>query len=202
MSALPSSSGPASSLRDRLRADTREAHEALDASFAGMFSDSTGAAYRRFIAMNLAAHAAIDPILATSLPAAPWEGEAPADRLDAARRDARALGLEPEATPAFPLPRPDLFQALGIAYVLEGSRLGAKYMLRAIKRDEPSGDAWWPTHYLEASSDARPFTRLLDRMTAERADEADIRRAVEAADTTFRFFRGLCGDDEKRTTRV
>ncbi|WP_061930797.1 biliverdin-producing heme oxygenase [Aureimonas sp. AU22] len=201
MSASPSSQS-VPSLRDRLRADTREAHEALDASFAGMFADATGTRYARFIAMNRAAHAAIDPVLAASPLAGLKDEEAPADRLDAAHRDALALGLAPAPPVRFPLPGPDLFEAFGIAYVLEGSRLGAKYMLRAIKIDQRTDDVRWPTDYLEASSDARPFTRLLDRMAAERADEPAIRRAVEAADVTFRFFRSLCGDDDKRTTRA
>lgn len=202
LTAQSSAAEPAPSLRDRLRADTRDAHEALDASFEGMFSDASGALYRRFIAMNLAAHAAIEPILAASPLDLPDDGEPSADRLAAARRDAAALGVETGETAPFPLPRPDLFEALGIAYVLEGSRLGAKYMSRAIKRDERPGGARWPTHYLEASSDARPFARLLDRMAAEAAGEADARRAVDAADVTFRYFRALCGDDQRRTTRA
>ncbi|RIY00055.1 hypothetical protein D3218_12190 [Aureimonas flava] len=167
-----------------------------------MFGDATGQLYRRFIAMNLAAHEAIEPVLAAS-PLGPAEaGEASADRLDAARRDARALGIEAPAAPDFPLPSPDLFEAFGIAYVLEGSRLGAKYMSRAIKRDERGDDARWPTDYLDVSGDVRPFTRLLERMAAEPTGEADVRRAVQAADVTFRFFRAMSGDDQKRTTRA
>ncbi len=200
--ASPSQDHPAPSLRDRLRADTREAHEALDASFAGMFSDPEGAHYRRFIAMNLAAHEAIEPVLAASPLGLMEDGTPETPRLRAARQDARQLGL-PDISPGrFPLPAPDLAEAFGIAYVLEGSRLGAKYMSRAIKRDTSGGDTRWPTYYLEASADVRPFTRLLERMAAEPVDEAGIRRAVEAADTTFRFFRMLCGQDEKRTTRA
>lgn len=201
LSASPSSSRPAPSLRDRLRADTREAHEALDASFAGMFADATGAEYRRFIAMNLAAHEAIEPVLAQS-PLGRLQDEGETGRLDAARRDASELGVEAASGPVFPLPGPDIFEAFGVAYVLEGSRLGAKYMSRAIKRDRNVNGAGLPTAYLEASSDARPFTRLLDRMAAEAADEADVRRAVAAAEATFRYFRSLSGDDQKRTNRV
>lgn len=202
MSAIPAPSRSEPSLRDRLRADTQAAHEALDASFADMFADTSGGQYRRFIAMNLQAHEAIEPVLAQSPLGRPGADGDHADRLDAARRDAEVLGVEPRAAAPFSLPRPDIFEAFGIAYVLEGSRLGAKYMSRAIKRDERLSGARWPTHYLEASSDARPFTWLLDRMAAEPAGEADMRRAVAAADATFRYFRMLCGDDDERTTRA
>lgn len=167
-----------------------------------MFSDPDGARYRRFIAMNLAAHEAIEPVLAASPLGLMDDGTPETPRLRAARQDARHLNLPETSAARFPLPTPDLAEALGIAYVLEGSRLGAKYMSRAIKRDASGGDTRWPTSYLEASGDARPFTRLLERMAAEPIDEAGIRRAVDAADTTFRFFRMLCGQDEKRTTRA
>ncbi|WP_279481972.1 biliverdin-producing heme oxygenase [Aureimonas sp. SK2] len=173
----------------------------MDALFDGMFNDATGAQYKRFIAMNLAAHEAIEPVLAQS-PIGLRVDEGDAGRLDAARRDAAELRIEAAPAPEFPLPRPDLFEAFGIGYVLEGSRLGAKYMSRAIKRDRDVNGGSWPTAYLEASSDARPFTRLLDRMAAEPSDEADIRRAVAAADATFRYFRTLCGDEPRRTNRV
>ncbi|WP_156369400.1 biliverdin-producing heme oxygenase [Aureimonas sp. Leaf324] len=202
LSATPAPSRAEPSLRDRLRTDTRDAHEALDASFSDMFADASGAQYRRFIAMNREAHEAIEPVLAGSPLGRPGAGGDHADRLDAAQRDAQALGIEPRPASPFPLPRPDIFEAFGIAYVLEGSRLGAKYMLRAINRDERLSGARWPTHYLEASSDARPFTRLLDRMAAEPASEDDMRRATAAADATFRYFRMLCGDDDERTTRA
>ncbi|WP_182086825.1 biliverdin-producing heme oxygenase [Aureimonas sp. ME7] len=190
------------SLRDRLRSDTREAHEALDASFADMFGDAEGARYRRFLRMNHLAHEAIEPILSGS--PLDWTGrDAPdAGRLAAVRRDAEAIGLPPEPAPGFPIENPDLPEALGIAYVLEGSRLGAKFMLRALKREGAGSGDPWPTAYLEASSDARPFAHLIERMDAEPMNEGMVRRAVSAADETFRFFQRLAEDSATRTIRV
>lgn len=177
----------AASLRDRLRRDTRIEHEALDACFEGMFAEPDLRRYRVFTAMNLAAHRAVEPILTAVPPGPRWS---PGRRLAALEEDARALALPEHEPAAFPIPRPDRAEAFGIAYVLEGSRLGAKFMMRALGdpgvRDD--GDPV-PARYLGASSDIGPFRDLLAAMAEAGLTEDERLRAIAAASATFRFFR-------------
>lgn len=192
---MPAEMLPGEALRDHLRADTREAHEALDARFADMIGGDP-ARYELFLVMNRDAHAAIEPLLASSPLAARW---AATGRLEAARLDCRLLGLE-ETKPATHL---DLVvdgvpAAFGLAYVLEGSRLGAKYLLRALARAPARNPR--PTHYLEASSDAAPFTGLMRAMARESFSQAELSRSTEVARQTFRFFGRLADEHETSGT--
>ncbi|WP_062016248.1 biliverdin-producing heme oxygenase [Aureimonas sp. AU4] len=183
---------PGETLRDRLRADTREAHEALDARFSPMMAGDAGR-YALFLLMNRDAHAAIEPLLSASPLAGEWRATG---RLEAARQDCRILGLPAErAVPAPPeLDAGTRAGALGLAYVLEGSRLGAKYLLRALAR-APARNPF-PTHYLEASSDAGPFTGLMRAMARESFSPAELSRSTEVARHTFRFFGRLADEHE------
>lgn len=173
-------------LRDRLRAETREPHEALDARFAAMMGGER-AVYARFLAMNRDAHAALEPLLARSPLGETWRADG---RLAAARRDCDALGLaEPAAPSRFERAELTRAEAFGVAYVLEGSRLGAKFLLRGLARD-PARNSM-PTHYLQASSDAGPFAGLLRSMAETGLPRDEFDASVEAARATFRFFGRL-----------
>lgn len=193
--AEPSGDRPAR-LRDRLREETRPEHEALDALFETMFRPDAAALYATFLRMNREAHRAIEPRLAGG--ALPEDLAPGGERRRAAERDCAALGLPDASAPherdlaARLLPeRPTRFEALGMAYVLEGSRLGARFMLKALARGEAGADArnGLPAHYLEASGDTRPFADLLKAMERASAREGD--EAVRAARATFRYFTAL-----------
>ncbi|MBB3997011.1 biliverdin-producing heme oxygenase [Aureimonas pseudogalii] len=176
-------------LRERLRIETRQDHEALDALFDGMLEDESDRRYRGFVAMNLLAHRAIEPRLVGALAEAGWQ---PGDRLEAAERDARALGLEAAEPPPFPLAPLAVPAAFGVAYVLEGSRLGARFMLKALKaREADAPRNRLPTHYLQASGDPSPFRNLLTAMNEAGMTEDDQTLAIEAARRTFRYFRQI-----------
>lgn len=190
----PASAGE--TLRDRLRADTREAHEALDARFAAMMAGDTNR-YALFLVMNRDAHAAIEPLLAAGPLAGAWQATG---RLEAVRRDCQVLGLGEERAepPRFGLDAGSRAAAFGLAYVLEGSRLGAKYLLRALARAPARNPL--PTHYLEASSDAGPFTGLMRAMARESFSPAEFSRSTEVARHTFRFFGRLADEHETAGT--
>jgi heme oxygenase len=176
-------------LRERLRTETRQDHEALDALFDGMLQDEGDGRYRGFVAMNLLAHRAIEPRLVSALAEAGWQ---PGDRLEAAERDAHALGLETVEPPPFALAPLALPAAFGVAYVLEGSRLGARFMLKALQaREADATRNGLPTHYLQASGDPSPFRNLLTAMNEAGMTEEDQTLAVEAARQTLRYFRQI-----------
>ncbi len=188
------SSEPDARLRDRLRAETRGEHEALDALFADMLEPGSGDLYTTFLRMNREAHRAIEPLLA------PADLAFDASRREAAERDCAALGLGSETAPAERerartlLPsRPGRAEAFGMAYVLEGSRLGARFMIKALRAEGRDADSRkdLPTHYLEASGDTRPFADLLKAMEVASLSRSEADTAVEAARTTFRYFRAL-----------
>jgi heme oxygenase len=135
----PNGSREAETLRDRLRRATGPAHGRLDSAFAGL-DLRLRPDYERFLLVNARVVPALEQAMERGgiervLP--DWPGRR---RAAALRRDLRRLGL------AAPLPTPlpaalesgTAFGQLGIAYALEGSRLGARLLLRAV---ETSSDA-------------------------------------------------------------
>ena len=152
--------------------------------------------YEGFLRMNLAAHRQIEPILAASAIAnvtPPWQL---GHRLEALEADARAFGVSAAPSRPFPIAAPDLSQAFGMAYVLEGSRLGAKFLLKGLAR-APAQNR--PVGYLQASSDPEPFRRLLAALDREALSPPDIERMVDAANRTFQYFRALTEGAAART---
>ena len=185
-------------LRDRLRVETRPEHEALDAEFAEMLRPDAQDLYARFLMTNRAGHAALEPILLQSpLAHAQGGGWQAHGRLDALAADCTALGLPEWSGPAFAPGRPTFSQALGMAYVLEGSRLGAGFLLKALRRQDPASGL--PVRYLEVSSDPEPFRRLLAMMNAHSPSKGEADSTIAAANGTFRYFRALA---ERARTRM
>lgn len=179
-------------LRDRLRMETRAEHEALDAGFADMLAPGQEPLYARFLLTNRAGHEAVEPLLSRS--SLPWTDDG---RLAALRADCRALRLPrlsppPPARLSLALP-----EALGAAYVLEGSRLGAAFLFKALRRNGPSG---LPVRYLQASSDPAPFRRLIGLANETAWSGAEMDRAVASANRTFRTFRALAEGARIRMT--
>lgn len=178
------------SLRQFLRSGTTDRHAALDRFFEGMTEASGPGLYQRFIAMNHAAHAALEPLL---------DGHAGLDAtigsnsrtilLPALAWDMRQMGLRPAATIPFPVHPVGLPEAAGIAYVLDGSRLGARFihrdfLARGLARK-------WPgisTAYLEAAALTDGFRdRMIDlSATIRGAPHRD--HALAAANAAFALF--------------
>ena len=172
-------------LRQALRQGTDDQHEALDERL-GRFDLGDPADYRAFLKI----HARVLPPVERALEEggiaailADWESQRRAPLL---QRDLAALGE------AMPLPvdvaalegAPAL---LGTAYVVEGSRLGSRFLSRRV------GGAM-PAEYLIASGQQKAWPDLLDALeqASLTTDEGD--RALSAARTCFALF--LSATDE------
>lgn len=189
MEAFPDVACAPRTLRDALRAATSQSHARLDALFEAVTDPARSELYERFIVMNHAGHEASEPVLVDSpllqvLPEWPTWSRLPALRLDMAE-----MRLPPLALPAFAPARPDLPQAVGIAYVLEGSRLGAAVIHRQLQKSLSSrrGPAL-ACHYLRDGAGGRHFRSFIDTVSALDWNERSLNRAGEAAVATFDYF--------------
>lgn len=186
--AEPDARGPASvTLRMRLRSETRPAHERLDACFAGL-AEGDPQNYGLFLRMNEASHRAIEPILAGS-PLHAFR-PAPASGLhSAAFADLAVLRLRRLVPIPFPIASPSLAQSLGIAYVLEGSRLGARQILRKLRNGADEETDRLPVTFLQrAAEGVEEFRTFLDLAETLVATCAERDETVRAADATFDYF--------------
>ena len=109
-------------LRQRLRAETRPEHEALDVAF-GALDLGDVHDYGLFIRAHHAAHTLIEPRIAPAPP-----------RLAALARDLDALGLAPLQN--FDVPAIQTADPRGLAYVVAGSHLGGKILHRRWESSE------------------------------------------------------------------
>ena len=164
---------------EALRAATHDAHEALDALFAG-FDLGDEAQYRRF----LRAHAMALPPVEAALDAAGMAGlldDWPARRRAAAlTADLGALGEPPP--PALTAPAlPSAAAAWGAAYVLEGSRLGGAMLARSV-------GPGLPTSYLGTPQAAGAWRRFLERLQSALYQPEAIAAAAAAAVSVFALF--------------
>jgi heme oxygenase len=121
-------------MRFRLRAGTRAAHEQLDAGFAHLRLQDV-AHYTLFLEANAAALLPLESALeangiASLLP--DWDRRR---RRDAIVDDLAALGSPFRPPPEAGVPGGSA-ALWGAAYVLEGSRLGARYLAREAARSE------------------------------------------------------------------
>jgi len=174
--------GPA--LRSILRDATATGHARLDARL-GALDLCAAADYRKFLEINAAALLPLERALVRAgvrdvLP--DWDRRA---RSNAILRDLARLGGTPRPLEAPELP--DRFAVLGVLYVLEGSRLGAAYLLRKVRQcGDPvvsgntaflghgAGLPFWPA-----------FLAVLERHAGDLADDDDIAGPARRAFTLF-----------------
>ncbi|TWD54213.1 heme oxygenase [Agrobacterium vitis] len=173
--------------RQMLRRGTAQMHNALDAMI-GAFSS-----HRAYEAYVLGTARFRLPLESTIKNCAPFEllsGWQPSLIGDAIRADISALGLptdEPLRTkaPKVAVPQPETIDDwLGVFYVLEGSSLGAKLLVRrldALNINHTNGGAHLAT-LAKDSSNWSAFLALLD--TIPDVDEA---RMIHWANATFSF---------------
>lgn len=130
-----------SSLRDHLRAATAESHASLDAVVAG-WRIETPIGYGAFLSASAAALIPLELALERAGVEA-WLTDWP----QRARRAALTADLAALALPApvfEPADVPSRDFAAGLLYVLEGSRLGARFLARQVR----AADAGLPLAYL------------------------------------------------------
>lgn len=182
----------------RLRAATAHAHEAVDAVFGGYdLTDRDG--YTRFLSAHAAAMVPLEAALdaagaervtadwgmrkrgdliladlaalgANRVPAEPVEagGPSPFDKLRA------SAGLGAGAEDALPT-------LAGVLYVVEGSRLGGKFVARRVPAE-------FPKAYLDAHQPSGNWANLLASIDAILYDQSRTETAIGAALSTFSMF--------------
>lgn len=175
---------------DRLRAATRADHEAVEALVGIDRPDLSRADYTSFLEVMLAAHEPFEAALG-HVPAVHTFLPDLRERLKTAalRADLHALGRSPAASPSITL---DLGEALGGLYVLEGSTLGARFVLARV-RERLGHEVQHATSYLEGYGEARAtrwqgFVRALEHAAAD-PDRAQA--IVRGAVRTFAHVRAL-----------
>lgn len=118
-------SAPGVSLREHLRSHTRRDHEQLDKALASL-DLSRQQDYARFLRFHAVARAGIEDWLSRHAPAE----ACPPQQLSLIEDDLAALGaIPPSSTPAFEAPAENW---LGVSYVVAGSHLGNRMLLKQI----------------------------------------------------------------------
>jgi heme oxygenase len=182
---------PAQDLRLHLRAATMAAHDLLDHTMQAASGWQTLADYTRFLSLQHAARAPIELWL---------ESHAPADLRPPAQtpliaRDLAALGL------ALPAPAADFAmadegtagaevlggEALGAAWVLAGSALGNKAILKQMRRASAAHGANWPSAFLGDDAMLAYWQGLRARIERPAAAE-QASAAADAASAVFQHF--------------
>jgi heme oxygenase len=157
-----------------LRAATAADHDAVDAAF-GKADLGNRQDYGRF----LTAHALALPAVERALEGC--EGPPRRPRASLIESDLRALGL-PMPSPLPFAPPETAAAAYGMAYVIEGSRLGGGLLARQI------GEGL-PVAYLSATHLAGEWRGFLAELDAQADGPGWIERAAAAARATFELYR-------------
>jgi heme oxygenase len=172
-------------IRDRLKAATSAAHHALDEQLSVLDLTST-AHYRCFLQANAAALLPLEAALEQARVAEMFE-----DWPLRARSDAIIADLGRLNGTAVPLPPPaellDRCAMLGTLYVLEGSRLGAAYLVRIVAA---SVDARVraATQYLRHGTGQGLWRSFLARLEREPVAADDEKRIIVSAQQAFAMF--------------
>ena len=172
----------AKGVRHSLRVATAEAHERLDACSREL-NLADRQTYGRFLMAQsgpvLALETALEHFGVARL-LADWPSRR---RTAALRHDLEYLGLCSESCASVRLR--SVAQAFGTLYVLEGSRLGARVLLRQILAAAPSLEP--ATRFLSHGSDPRLWTTFLQTLEANVAI-SDLVEAAQGARNAFALF--------------
>ncbi|TDR89892.1 biliverdin-producing heme oxygenase [Enterovirga rhinocerotis] len=170
------------SLHLRLKTETRAAHDSIEAAFDMQSGLVSREAYGGLLRSLHSFHAGYETAAQPYLEGTPF-GTFPGRSLRLAR-DLAALGVEPgpEATSIVLV---DLADALGAAYVIEGSTLGGLVIAREVEKrlglDAETGNAFFSGEGKDTMRRWRAFCAALD----ERSDPAHDDRVIASADRTF-----------------
>lgn len=172
-------------LREYLRRETRLLHRQVEALFERV-DIATPVGLHRFL---LAHHAAVAPIEnRLAAVSAPWADCWPYQLTSLLRRDLEA----PNESWQLPtLPTKQLgglatAHPLGLCYVLGGSRLGARVLLRRLSDGHGAGSE--PPAYLAQAPDEEIWARTQRLLATPAADAASRVEILNAAETAFTIF--------------
>jgi heme oxygenase len=178
-------------LSDRLRAQTRTTHQGVDDAIMAAKPFASPQAYGRFLKVQHGIHFDVAPLYDNTELARAFLDLSGRGRLHAVEQDLADLGIDcpeiatPPATASIDMP-----QALGWLYVVEGSNLGAAFLLKYARKmglsethgarhlaEPPEGRApYWKTFKtalnavdLTANEDARAIAGAQDAFARVRA---------------------------------
>jgi heme oxygenase len=172
------------SLRHRLRDATAEAHQRVDSGF-GALNLQRRADYRRFLEASASALLPLERALVDAGVARIFPDWPERSRCDAILADLADLGGTPD-----PLPSPaplDFAGVLGTMYVLEGSRLGASFLIKSVSRS-PDPAVAEATAYLGHGEGRRLWPTFLAQLEVHATSLRDEAGALDAARQAFDWF--------------
>ena len=178
-------------LRDRLRAETRDEHEATERALEGTLRVATLAGYRRLLGRLYGFHVVWEPAAASVIADEAFFGAR--RKLVLIADDLRSLGVtaaEIAALPPIsPCPAPrDFADAMGAMYVVEGSTLGGQIIARRLESSLGSAVAGALSYYRPYGPRCGSMWRaFLARLNDEPAGAHD--RIVASARATFAGLR-------------
>ncbi|BAF88038.1 biliverdin-producing heme oxygenase [Azorhizobium caulinodans] len=169
----------------RMKAATQAAHERIDRQIMAADPFASRENFGRFVRLQYRIHHAVDPLFRSPALAALLPDLAGRRRLDLVEQDAADLGVSLPELPAASDAPADVASALGWLYVVEGSNLGAAFLLKAAAKlnlNEDFGARHLAGHPAGRGLHWRTFTAALDAVPLSEADEA---RAVAGAEAAF-----------------
>lgn len=167
------------SAHERLRAETRAAHERVDARFSGLDLKDP-ADYRRFLGLHAAAFLPLEQALTDAGAARLVEDWQAMRRSDELVADLTDLGLTVPASPPPPTFAGDA-ELLGGIYVLEGSRLGGAVLRKTV-------DPAFPHRFLAHPQPPGRWRGLVALMERYLYQPVLLDSAVAAALGAFAYF--------------
>ncbi|PTQ75310.1 biliverdin-producing heme oxygenase [Celeribacter persicus] len=176
-------------LSDRLRAATHPTHEQLDQSIMAAKPFESVENYGRFLAVQHGIHRDVAPLYEQSDLAGLFPGLTGRCRLEAVGQDLADLGLKaPDYDEAPATASPEglgVPEALGWLYVVEGSNLGAAFLLKYAKKMGLS-EAHGARHLAEPPEGRAPYWKAFkETLNGVVLNEAEEVRAIAAAETAF-----------------
>lgn len=173
-----------SDFRSVLRNATSGDHARLDALF-GRCDLQSSAGYRSFLEAHAMALLPLEAALTRSGVERLFPDWPSRSRSRALSADMARLGIKIRAFPK--LPRLDPEDILGTMYVLEGSRLGARFLLARVQKS-PDSVVANATAYLSHGAGEQLWRSFLDLLEQHAAKLDDPAKAIAAARRTFSLF--------------
>lgn len=161
-----------------LRAGTAEAHERVDAAFAG-FDLTDRTSYAAFLGAHADVVLPLEAVLPGERVTADWDQRKRGHLL---REDLAFLRPSRHSEGGEDVPVPETTAAIaGTLYVLEGSRLGGRFLARRLP---PT----FPHAYLDADQPPEKWRNLLARLDTFLYEPAEMQSALAAAHRAFAAF--------------
>ena len=173
-----------SDFRSVLRNATSADHARLDALF-GRCDLQSLAGYRGFLEAHAMALLPLETALARSGVERLFPDWSSRSRSRALSADMACLGIRIRVYPK--LPQLDCEDILGAMYVLEGSRLGARFLLARVQKS-PDPVVAGTTAYLSHGAGEQPWRSFLGLLEQHATKLDDPAKAIAAARWTFGLF--------------